>query len=281
MTLIITTSLSNFCPYSCSYCVAGSNNSRWDPPKSWNDVKHSDLLDVGAFYRWLRCFAFDSVLHISGGEPLVRPDVEDCLEKLCKYHRVRVYSNGQLISKRPRLLDLPIDWVVTWHQSQVGLDKFVRHVELLEGRRVVFRTVLTEKTDPCTVEEMKVALPWGIVHHGQWDRDPGKTWPSFKPDDADIDNVASQKIHLVVPRNGGEVWPCNSCAAACGPIGNISDGWYSPELAADMDRRAKSCVLDNKCAAFQDSVLLDRWFDGYSLRLTANTAIASQCLFVL
>jgi hypothetical protein len=263
MTLTITISLGNFCSYRCSYCVARSNDPCWDPPADWSSVPAEDLLDVSALARWLQWFTPEAVLHISGGEPLTRPDVENCLAQLCKRHRVRLYTNGALIKQRPRLLSLPLTWVATWHPTQIGLGRFCRQVAPLEGHPVIGRVVLREGDDPNAADRLKERLPWLLVSHVQWDRNPSKTWRGFGPNRGDdIDHVASQQIHLVVPRNGGEVWACNSCAASCGPIGNIEAGWYRPQAAADMDRKAKDCVINNRCAAFQDAVLLDRWFGG-------------------
>jgi hypothetical protein len=259
--LTITVSIWNHCQYRCEYCVSRSNDPRWDPPKSWDEVKPGDLLDVGALDRWLSTFTPGARLHISGGEPLLRPDCEDAIELLARKHETRIYSNGALIRERPKLLELPLSWIVSWHPTQVSLDRFVRQVAPLEGHPVVGRVVLRDGDDPSLADRLRGRIPWALVVHPQWDRDPNRTWRGFGPDqNDDIDHVASERIHLIIPRNGGEVWPCNSCAAACGPIGNIETGWYRPELAVAMDIRARECVISNKCAAYQDAVLLNLWF---------------------
>jgi len=259
--LTITISFSNYCQNHCPYCVSGSNSARWDPPGDWSKVPREDLLDVEALDRWLSTFTPGARLHISGGEPLLRPDVEDAVELLARRHKIVIFTNGQFVHKRSRLVGLSVSWLVTWHSSQVSLGEFVRQVEALRGKPVVARTVLVMREDIQRLEALKAALPWAAAHHAAWNRNARKSFPGFRPPtDENVGRVASQRLHLIVPRNGGEIWPCNSCAAACGPIGNLTNNWYSPERAGAMDIRARECVISNKCAAYQDAVLLNRWF---------------------
>jgi len=260
MTLTITISLGNYCQNHCRYCVSGSGSRRWDPPVNWSTVSVEDKLDVSALDRWLSKFTPECRIHLSGGEPLCRPDVEDAVELLARRHRIVVYTNGKLILERPRLIDLPIGWLVTWHSSQVSLGEFVRQVEALRGKPVVVRSVLVKQEDRRRLEALKAALPWVEHVHGQWNLDPRKSWPDFKPVEADLDRIASEVVHLIVPWGGGAVFACN-VPTDDHRIGSVHEQWYRPGLASEADAHAHKCAAQSGCSAYCDAVMMNKWFN--------------------
>jgi organic radical activating enzyme len=167
----LTVCLSNYCQNHCSYCVSRSHGICLDPPKHWDvykpkgfehlntrelDLKFGirwyrdkcpdkiryihpkNVLDVSWIERWLNKYTPNTILHLSGGEPLLRPDIEEIVERLLRNHEIIVFTNGQFISQRPRLLSLPIYWVVTWHQSQIQWDDWYENVKLIDPSQATF-----------------------------------------------------------------------------------------------------------------------------------------------
>jgi MoaA/NifB/PqqE/SkfB family radical SAM enzyme len=243
--LTITAKIWNFCQLSCNYCASGSNAERWKPNRQPGP---KELLNVDRLIQWVHCFTPGAVLHISGGEPLLWDDIESALEKIVKADiQATVTTNGLLIAKRPRLLELPLKWLVTHHRG-VDFEKWHKNAVLIrEKPHLVCRLALEPENKAPKVAEKYSAFnfAFGCIN--------GLRVLDWQPRPLDFNCVASATIHLIEP--DGRVFPCNN--AKTNQIGDIHGMWYDRELARSRDRQARACVRGGCCAAYQSAVITD------------------------
>jgi hypothetical protein len=296
--LSITVSVWNYCQNSCIACPAGSSAQKWKfngnfeifspsgcenmtdlqtreihgadyyrkmcPDKN-RFLNKKDVLNFAALETWiyrnciLNLFPEKIELHISGGEPLLRPDIEDRIQQLLTLNdelivetghhlRITIFTNGLLISKRPRLLDMPLKWVVAHHMPN-SLDKWLKNARLVANRPHMACRILLHPNEVAQKEQLQEKY---CDLHFHWIRGNGLRQEVWEYNADDLDCIASRVIHLIVP--DGRVFPCNVVDTA--PIGHIHRMTYSPELAAMQDAHAKQCVTAGSCPAYQSAVLV-------------------------
>jgi len=282
----VTVSVWSYCQNNCTYCVAGSNDVRWTPrptfeiwkplgfeheddfelrglfgPDWWHDrcpdkdryLNPADVLPFDNLVDWLARWRPAAAVHLSGGEPLLRPDIETGVEQLIDNgHSVVMVTNGAMILERPRLLDMPIKWMVTYHQGSTSIDAFKRQIEPLKSRPHVIHTVIA------TFEHAKQLSGLELLFSEynfapKWNRNARKSNPDMKADPLDLVDIASYRLSLVTP--DGAVYPCNSCRP--GPVGNIYALTCDEEKAKSLDPLSAECVRRNKCAAYQSAVIME------------------------
>lgn len=274
-----------YCQLSCKYCVSGSHLPQWTftghfktfaPPgdERLNDLQlrakwgpdyykrmcpdkskflnAAHVLNFEALLKWIGTYAPGCQLHISGGEPLLRPDIESQLEKLCWAGiPVTVFTNGLLIDQRPNLFKMPLKWVVT-HHTGAPFKKWRDNVELIRHRPYFVCRVLATEHEKVNKEEIQKQYS-GLNFY--WQRlNCTREIPGRNYDPDDLAHVASKVIHLV--EADGRVYACNKATRP--PIGNILDLSYNPETARQYDRQAATCAKSGLCGAYQSAFMLFR-----------------------
>lgn len=277
----------NYCQNTCPYCVASSNGPEWKlngrseiwKPKgeeleNFHSLAHKyglryhetmcpepekylnakDVLDFDSLAAWIKRHRSGAHLHISGGEPLLRPDIERQVGKVCREFETTIVTNGQLISERPALLNLPIKWLVTWHRSQVSLGEFVEQITLIKDAPHLITVVLERGETWEPPPEFK-----GFNFEKRW-RNGARLLEDFEHNPEDLQDIASHRILLVQP---------NGCIVGCnkthkGPFdrydspSNIHTGKCDERDLRIFNQRARLCVLENRCSAYQTAVTMAR-----------------------
>jgi hypothetical protein len=283
--LTITASAWNYCQNSCQACVSRSNRPEWtyhgnfeifSPggcaelpdisvralygqdyyqrlcPDKKRFLNKKDVLDFDFLIRWILRHVPGCELHVSGGECLLRPDIEDQIEKLVKAGiNTTIFTNGLLISKRPRLHDMPLKWVVAHHIPN-PLDKWLENVEM-----IAHRPLMTTRLVRCQ-EELENMVEIAKNYTGlnfYWGRGNScKRGVDIPPNPHDLHCVASEVLHLIVP--DGRVFPCNVHSTRC--IGHTITGEYLPELAKKQDRHSRQCITAKRCSAYQTAQMVHK-----------------------
>jgi hypothetical protein len=280
--LTITASVWNYCQNNCNGCVSGSNQPRWKfngnfnlyaPPgcDHLNDLQlrakwgadyyrrmcpdktrflnKFDILDFDYLIKWFRKNTPDARIHISGGEPLLRPDIEGQIQKLIDAGiNTTIFTNGLLIAKRPRLLSMPLAWLVA-HHTPNSFAEWRRNVDLI-GNRPLLTTRILRTRDEIENKD-KIARQYDGLNF-VWSRFRGLKEVNYDIPTADRHCVASGGLHLIRP--DGRVYPCNCTTTA--PIGHILTGDYWPERARRVDTMAKQCILNGNCGAYQSARII-------------------------
>ncbi len=212
----------------------------------------ADVLDFDVLIDWLLKFKPGAAVHLSGGEPLLRPDIEDQTEKLLDAgFDVSILTNGQALHRRPRLVKMDIKWLVAYHQDSITMEQFVRKIEPLKSRKHFIISVCATEAHVSLIPKMKAAFA-GFNFQLRWNRNAQRNpEPLLHP--GDIDTVASKQIHLITP--DGAVYPCSSCKY--GTIGDIYTGTYDVEKAQLVDPYVSGCVKNNGCQSFQTAKIME------------------------
>lgn len=243
---VVTVKLWNYCMYSCDYCVSHSNRKVWDPVPF---IAARDVLDVPSTLDWIGIHRTESSVHISGGEPLLRPDIETIVNQcLDRGFETTIFTNGQLLHNHQSLFDLPVGWVLTWHQSEINAEVFLKEIAPLRDKKIFVNTILPYDPNWKVFEEdKKVFYDNGFDLYPRinwWNMQTADLW-ELKP--TRVENIASNYLTLIEPN--GMVFPCNSWD--WGPIGNVYSGECNDSLARSIDDHAeKCCIVDRRCGAF-------------------------------
>lgn len=290
--LTITVSVWNYCQNACHYCVAGSNLPKWSPPDTFevwkppggehlNDLQLQkrfgrwyfsecpdrdrylnphNVLEVPYLLYWLQRHTPHAVVHLSGGEPLLRPDIVAFTAELVRAgFEVTIFTNGLLIPARAELLDMPLKWVVTHHEPQPLAD-FLECIEPIRRRpHQITRVIDAGAGAGGELHELGAELAeLGADYRGfnfvpRWKNEPRrKTW--FKPRPGDVERIGSDVLHLITP--DGRVFPCNSMF--WDPIGHIYSGEYHRKDVDMVNVTCAYCVELNRCGAYQSAVEVDK-----------------------
>lgn len=280
--LTITVSAWNYCQNSCLDCVSGSNRPEWkfkgnfeifSPPgcdhlndqqlrAKWGAdyyrrmcpdadrfLNKKDVMDFDCLIRWLLRFTPGARIHISGGEPLLRPDIETQVQKVIDAGFITtIFTNGMMIHERPKLRDMPLCWVVAHHPPN-DLDKWRRNVSLIIKKRVYTTRVLHNSSEIERKEEIR-RLYADFPFFFSYSAARRKELPCV-PNPEDLNCIASGVLHLIVP--DGRVYACNDDRHP--PIGHILKMEYHPQMAKSSDRQARQCVKSNLCPAYMSALL--------------------------
>jgi MoaA/NifB/PqqE/SkfB family radical SAM enzyme len=246
--LTITAKVWNFCQLGCIYCASGSNRFNWTPGRI---PAPGELLDFDRLIQWLHCFTPGAVVHVSGGEPLLWDGIETAVEKLVHADiPTTITTNGLLIGNRPRLLKLPLKWIVTHHRG-VCFEKWHRNALLIRDKpHIACR--LVRNPEEITQQNAQRYNDFNFA----WAPMNGLRIIDWRPRALDFNNVASGTMHLIEP--DGIVYPC-SCKAH--QIGNVYAMTYDRKLAKGRDATARRCVQGGLCPAYQSAVLADSLTD--------------------
>jgi hypothetical protein len=225
-----------------------------DCPDKNRYLSPHNVLEVPYLLFWLQRFTPHAVVHLSGGEPLLRPDIESFTGHILQAgFEVTIFTNGLLIPSRPELLDMPLKWVVTHHDPQ-PLTDFLRCIEPIRTRphqiTRVFDAGGAGAGDELGAELGANYEGWNFVP--RWKNRPQrKVW--FRPRPEDVHRIASEILHFITP--DGRVFPCNSMF--WDPIGHIYTGEYHRKDVEMVDLTCEHCIELNRCAAYQTAVEVD------------------------
>ena len=286
--LTITASAWNYCQNRCRYCASRSHRPEWTYhgnfevfapaghehstdlelrqkfgknyydelcPDKRRFLNKKDILDFDYLIKWLLKFAPGCELHVSGGECLLRPDIEEQIAKVVAAGiSTTIFTNGMLIKKRPKLTAMPLKWVVAHHLPN-DFTKWRENVELIAHRPIMTtRLIMSDNEDH---NREKIAEQYEGLNF-YWGRGNGnKCGVQMELNKADLNCVASGILHLIVP--DGRVFPCNVHSTYA--IGHIMAMKYKPGTAKIQDSHARQCILSNACSAYQTARmvhLLDR-----------------------
>lgn len=279
--LTITVSVWNYCQNACHYCVSGSNLPKWTAPETFevwkppggehmNDLQLQkrfgqwyfntcpdkarflsphNVLELPYLLFWLQRHTPHAVVHLSGGEPLLRPDIESFTGELVRAgFEVAIFTNGLLIPARAELLDMPIKWVVTHHNPQSHAD-FLRCIEPIKHRPHQITRVLDAGAG---AGGLMAEYP-GFNFVPRWENTP-QLKRSFRARPGDVDRIASDVLHFITP--DGRVFPCNSMF--WDPIGHVYTGEYTRKDVDMINITCAHCLKLNRCAAYQSAVEVDK-----------------------
>jgi organic radical activating enzyme len=276
----------NYCNNNCSYCVSESNQPEWKISKKreiWKPIgdeslnyyqlcekygfgfhermcpepenyfNAKDILDFNYAIKWIKKYRPESHIHISGGEPLLRFDIEEEIKKITDEFITTVVTNGRFISIREKLLDLPLKWLVSYHPTQIPLDEFLEEISLIKNKPHLITTVLTEE-----MEENNWKAPKEFSEYNfeiKYDKNPMRDI-LFKYNPEDLNDISSHRILMIQP---------NGCIVGCNKThrgsfhryksaNNIYAMTIDEEDLAINNVRAYNCVLNNRCSAYQTAV---------------------------
>lgn len=275
----ITVSIWNYCNNSCEYCVSESNKPEWKykgnfetfspSDKDLNDIQlrikygkdyykelcpdfnrylnKKDVLDFRFLLAWLKKHKPNAIVYLSGGEPLLRPDIVKGTKMLIDAgFDVVMMTNGMLIPKRKELLELPLTWVIA-HHPQNPIDKWLKAIEPVRNKSHIATAVQYGDTfdNPKKYEPLYKGLNF------YWRRCRGG-FVGIKKTGSQV-SVATDFLNLITP--DGRVWPCNS--QAWGNIGHIYTGQYNPELSGNANTHVKQCIKASSCGAYQTALMIE------------------------
>lgn len=251
----VTISAWNYCQIRCTYCVSGSNCGLYQIDRVKTFPK-SEITDFDASLKWIDKFRPGAAIHILGGEPLLRPDIVDCVKKCLTagHSDLSIFSNGLALYEKIELLELPLKWCLTYHQDcGMEFQKWISLVEPIREKKHVLHTVISKMEHMKTTYEIKkYCKEYGWNFHPRFDRNAQQTpIPGLKMDE--MDDIASRQLTLIIP--DGTVYPCSHVAA--GPIGNVFDMSCDDDRARLTDPIAKQCAENNACSAYHSAALLD------------------------
>jgi organic radical activating enzyme len=246
---VVTANVWNRCQNNCSYCVSWAPQQKKDP--HYDGRNFGEVLDVKTLIKWIKKYRPGAGVHISGGEPLFYPGIEDWTKELLKENfDVTILTNGQAIKKRTKLLGKGIRWIATYHK-QSGIDA-VTYSEMIRPLasensklRVILEWIDGDIRDMPRMKEIfkDFDVFWQWVDNAM---KSAKYNNLSKPGEENTKEIASKILTLV--ENNGMVYPCNSKVK--GPIGNIYEGTCDQELASKLDPRAAECARGLWCGAF-------------------------------
>jgi organic radical activating enzyme len=246
MKRVVTIRCSNYCINRCPYCVTFSNHV----------AKEDDiLLDFRATVDWLNLYRPGAEAHVMGGEPMVCKDIESKIQLLIDAeYPVTLYTNGQRISTCPKLLDMPMTWIVTFHQdARFPIDKFLEQIEPLRGRKnVVIHTIMHMEWHEEQIDFLTEKLS-GFAFFPKWAGQFSRTWTDWGLPDPEPVIDAAERLLLIEPPGG--VFPCNTQSR--GPCGNVYEKTYYPELAQSMNEAASGCFAAKNCGAFLTATMME------------------------
>ena len=275
----VTVSVWNYCNQNCSYCISDSHKWNYkgrfeifrpDGCEDLNDVEirerfgihyykemckdstllnAADVMDVDYLSKWLNSWRKDSVVHITGGEPLLRPDIEAFISKICETHKVVLYTNGTFIKRRPKLLSLPIFWHVTYHRRQTKMSIFRDNIDIIREKPHRICCVLFRGDDK-DIEKLNREFK-GYDFVPIWAFDPRRS--EGTPDKADMDAPASKLFNLITP--DGTIWPCNKCLDG---LGSIYSNTFDEEKARFYDKRSRKCLKRGECSAYKTQICIEK-----------------------
>jgi hypothetical protein len=251
---VVTMKVIQYCQNSCGYCVAKSNAERWRPVPF---MVAKNILDVPSALDWIDANRPEADIHISGGEPLLRPDIASILKScVATGRRVVIFTNGQLLPQRPELWEIPgVHWLVTWHQDSVTLDRFLECVSYLRHPdRVEVHTILYRDAHEMAIDYVRDKFSYFARFRFRYADQTARTWDAWKLSDRPIERPASDYLTLI--EEDGSIYPCNT--KYWGPIGSV----YDPDgvdhcKAAALDAHAAQCFVDHRCGAHLTARILE------------------------
>lgn len=241
----------NYCMNRCEYCASRSNSDLWKPV---NFIAAKNVLDIPSALYWLDMYRPNSEIHLSGGEPLLRPDIESVVNLcLASRRKVTVFTNGQMLPLRECLHELPLQWVVSWHFDAVSLEYFLSCIEPLRGKaKASIQAIVYRDIDEQAMGIVEKAFG-GFDFRFRFADQTSKTWDLWELPEGCIDKPAE---FLTLIEEDGNVYPCSS--KIWGPIGSIYDPFNSNFQSIEVfNAHAAQCFREHKCGAHLSARLME------------------------
>lgn len=187
-------------------CIAGCNR-----PSA--DLKTEPAIDD--IIAWTSMFTPGVPVHVTGGEPCMREDLTELIERLLiNGHKVSLDTNGTLLCNHTGLNDMPIAYHVTWHRAQVTKEEFVCNLKGYEKSRMLISSVIPQGTEPPfnLSDELGInawSLKWIVDRTGYHGEKPAHR--SGGPNDS-----------MIFIGQGGEIFPCSKPYETYGSIYDLS-----------------------------------------------------------
>jgi organic radical activating enzyme len=249
----VTISVWNFCQNSCPYCVSGSNSCywKWEPRR---EIPDSEITPIGPAIEWIKRYRPGAAVHISGGEPLIRPDIVKCVSDVVEAgFDTTIFTNGLALRERTELLDMPVKWYVSYHQDcGTSIDKWLKIVDPIRDRRHVLHTIIATKEHlKWSFQNRDKFRSWNFVE--KWDKVPNRVLPNdYRLNPNELNDIASNRLTLICHHG---IYPCNNVRS--GTIGSLKDLSFDIEKARSLDAESKKCVLRGACAAWTSAALIE------------------------
>lgn len=182
---VVEISLSNFCNFSCDYCISGSKKRkiplnpdgsarvfddlrynhngmvdhsrirkyglsvRWEygdlrnygkinvdgtVDRGGDFIIRNDFIDYSKLLNFLRNRLPNWVIHLTGGEPLHNPQIEDFLIDLTTTHKVILLTNSSLIRAKKRILEIPREMLfyrIGFHPEQYNPELYYEMISYI------------------------------------------------------------------------------------------------------------------------------------------------------
>jgi hypothetical protein len=218
------------------------------------EISDSEITPIGPAIEWIKRHRPGAAVHISGGEPLIRPDIVKCVSDVVDAgFETTIFTNGLALRDRSELLDLPVKWYVSYHQDcGTPIDDWLQIVAPIKDRRHVLHTIIATK------EHLKWVFinrdkfrNWNFIE--KWDKVAARILPDdYRPNPDDMEYIASNRLTLICHHG---IYPCNNVRA--GTIGSLTDLSFDIEKARRLDAESKKCVLRGLCAAWTTAELLE------------------------
>lgn len=263
MNPFITASLTNYCNLGCSYCVAHSydwvmtDNSR---------PRMIDFLQPIALSKWVKKhWPENTLINITGGEPMMHPHAEDAIRYLADNHKVVVFTNGLSVADG-LLTDSPnVFWNLTYHEESidVSFDDWIREISSLirMPHRISYLSRSGKLYDEIEFD--------GNIDFRSIDKSDviGEAEYSYSKE------RTPYRFAIVTP--DGLVYACNCCGKMMSaakqpvedcdmdcsryydnrprkrePIGDLYAGEYNSEIALKKDKHIIDCLKYKKCWAY-------------------------------
>jgi radical SAM protein with 4Fe4S-binding SPASM domain len=246
--LTITAKAWNYCTNQCGYCVSHSASARWRFHGRLEEIPQREILNFDSLVLWLQRYAPAACVHVSGGEPLLRPDIETQIAKLVVAGiPTTITTNGILIEKRPQLLDMPLKWIVTHHEAN-DFEIWRRNADLIREKPHIACRLITGCVTPENKHEFEYLY---AGFNFMWGRLWGLRCTEWNPLQADMPHIASDVLHLIEP--DGTIYPCNHSNHPS--IGNINSMEYDKVPAIRQDPQCWACIRGGLCQAYQSARL--------------------------
>ena len=267
MNPFLTTSFTNYCNLGCNYCVAHCYD--------WKKTKKSiprfiDFIHPVALSKWTKKYwPENTVLNITGGEPMVHPFADQAIRYLSENHKLIVCSNG---------IDIPISfkknppnvfWNLTYHASIVKdsfeewLDKinFVLRqpyrISYLSKEKVDFDSDLNVDFRLVNKNDKIINIDYSYNKELTPNR-----FALITPDGLVYSCNHAGEMFLAAKQPTKETLDCNEYyknPRKITPIGDIYSGEYNIEAAKRSDKHTRECLREKKCNAYISQLRIEHY----------------------
>lgn len=194
MNTFIDIALLNCCTYSCDYCIAkASRATAINCNEKGTYIPNGHMLRARELLAFLDKFDSDTVIQLTGGEPLLYPAFELLVGRLYhKFSKIIVNTNGNQLWRIDQTTKDMLWWRVSWHRDYRDINAFLKDIDELPKDRTLINYIAHPKRiadriikDDMLDLEMGASLKNGWKYEvscfeGEWnDLVYNKTWHEY------------------------------------------------------------------------------------------------------